>query len=646
MALGFMRRHRRWLYVFLWVVIAAFIILYIPAFRSADAGSPNEAVAEVGGEPISASEFQRAYQEQRSRIEQMYQGRLDPAMLAQMGLEQRVLASLEEGRLVTLEAKRLGLTATDEEVAHRIATNPMFQRNGKFLGAEEIRRWLALRGMTEQQFAEVFREEILSEKLRSLITDGVAATPSEVEREFRKRNEQVKLEYVKVEAEPFRAKVAVTDDEVKARFDAQKETYRVPEKRVVSYVLVDATALESRVTVTDGEIDTQYREHQDEYREPEQVCASHILVKVKATPETKEGHSEEEARKIAQGLLDQVKAGGDFAALAKKSSEDALSASQGGDLRCFGRGSFVPEFDEAAFNMKAGETSELVKSSHGFHIIRVASHQEDQVPPLSQVKERIRQSLRAEKVRNLTEQKASAVADSLARGKSLEDAAREQELTVQRSQPLGRGDLNPPLDNPALVARAFTMKRGETEKEQFGLSRGYAFISLLDIQDPRLPELKEVQDRVKQDLVTEKAMEAARAQAEQLRARAEKDGLDKAATSLGLVRKETQGLVGRGQPLAELGSSAALEEQAYALPEKTLSAPLRVASGYAVVRVLEKKAFDPAALATQKASLEESLREQKRGQLYRAYLSQARERFPVLRRPTVIARVVGGGRQP
>jgi peptidyl-prolyl cis-trans isomerase D len=646
MALGFMRRHKRYLYVFLWLVVLAFIALYIPAFTKQDgmAGSPSEEVAEVGGVPITVAEFDQQYRFVKQRYEQMYQGRLDPAMLAQMGLENQVLSSLVDDRLVALEAERLGITVSDEEVARRIANSPNFQRNGKFLGAVEIRRLLALRGMTEEQFTRDFRQGILGEKLRSLLTDGVMVTAADVEREYRSREEQVKLEYVKVEAEPLRAEASVSDDEVRARFEAQKETYRFPEKRVVSYVLVDSTALEPRVTVTDAEIDAHYRERQDDFREPEQVCASHILVKVKL-PESKEGHDEAEARKIAQGLLDQVKAGGDFAALAKKHSEDAGSASQGGDLRCFERGSMVPEFDGAAFGMKAGETSDLVKSSHGFHIIRVASHKEEQVPALSQVKERIRLGLRQQKVHALTEQKTAAVADALTRGKSMEDAAREQELTVQRSAPLSRSEPTPPLQSPALLARVFTLKRGETAKEPFNVGRAYAFVSLLDIQPSRLPELKEVQDRVKRDLTTEKAMEAARAKAEELHAQAEKDGLDKAAVALKLVRKETPTMVGRGQPLAELGTSAALEEVAYSLEVKALSPPVKVADGWAVVRVLEKKAFDPAAFAAQKDSVETTLREQKRDQLYRAYLGQARERFPVSRRPAVIARVVGGGRE-
>jgi peptidyl-prolyl cis-trans isomerase D len=646
MALGFMRRHKRYLYVFLWLVVAAFIVLYIPAFQEGvDAGSPAEPVAEVGGEPITAAEFEREYRQLRRRYEEMLRGR-DPAMLAQMGLENQVLGGMVEDRLVALEAERLGLGVSDDEVARSITLRPDLQQNGQFVGAAEVRRRLALQGMTEAQLARDHRQQLLGQKLHALLTDGVMVTPAEVEREFRRRNETVKLEFVKVESGPFRAQSTATDQEVAARFEAQKERYRFPERRIVSYLLVDNAALEARITVTDSEIDAYYRDHPQEFEQPAQVCASQIQVKVKADPAAKEGHPEAEARTIAEGLRDQAKAGADFAELARKHSEETFTAAQGGDIGCAERGqSFPPEVDAVVFAMNAGEISDPIKTSHGYHVMKVTSMREQKTRPLAEVKEQIRMQLRGTRSRQLTEQKTTAVADALSRRKSLEDAAREQELTVQRSGPLAKGEATAPLDNPALVARVFTMKAGDTSDEPFGTSRGYAFVTLLEVQPPRQPELKDVQERVKQDLIAEKALEAARLKAEEVRARAEKDGLDKAATALALVRKETPTPVGRGEALSELGTSAALEEAAYSLPEKTLSAPVKAGEGWAVIRVLERAAFDPAALAAQKESIESTLEDQKKNQLYRAYMSQVRDRFKVTRRPAVIARVVGGGPQ-
>jgi peptidyl-prolyl cis-trans isomerase D len=635
MALAFMRRHKKWLHVFLWMtipaMIIAFVALYIPT-EDARAGNPGGVLAEVGGQPITLGEYQRAYRRQRERLEQMYQGRLDPEMLERFGLKEQTLQSLVEQKLIALEAHRLGLTIDDEALAREMSTSPALQENGRFLGAAEVRRRLELRGISEQEFQESMRAEILGQRLLGVVTDGVTVSPAEVEREYRRRNEQVKVEYVLAEAPTSAPAEAPTDAEAQARFDGKPEAYRVPEKRVVSYVLIDAQALQSRVTITEAELQAYHREHKAEFRTPEQTCASHILVKVKATPEATEGHADEEAKTLAQAALDQVKGGADFATVAKKVSEDKGSAEQGGDRGCFGRGRMMPEFDDVAFTLPVGGTSDPVKTSMGYHIIRVNSRTEELDPPFSAVKERIRGTLLAQRTQSQAAAQAQQVDASLARGRKLDEAAREAGLTVQKSVPLARGAAEPPLDSPALVARAFELKPGETATEGFSVSGGQAFIALAEVQPSRVPAFSEVQARVKADLAQERAAERARQRATELRAHAEKDGLEKAAAAMGLVRKETPTPVGRGMALGDLGASLSLEQAAYELPVGALSEPVRVGAGYAVLRVLERKAFDAAAFDKEKDVVAAGMRDARKQQLFRAYMTQARQRFPVERR--------------
>jgi peptidyl-prolyl cis-trans isomerase D len=451
----------------------------------------------------------------------------------------------------------------------------------------------------------------------------------------------VKAEYVLVDKAPFRASAAATDDEARQRFESDRQAYRIPEQRAVQYLVVDEASLANRVAVTDREIEGYYADHKEEFKVPEEVCASHILVKVKAAPEG-EGHPDEEARKMAEAVLAQVKAGGDFAALARKSSEDKGSAPGGGDLGCFGRGRMLPAFENAVFDLKPGEVSELVKTDFGYHVIKLASRREEATPALSQVKDRIRQTLLAQRARTLVEEKMAAVSAPLRRGRGIEEAGREQGLAAKKSEPFSRGDTAPPpLSSPVLAARVFELKAGAVEPEPFTMPGGYVFVALAEVRPARVPELKEVEARVKADLLEEKALQAARSKAGEVKARAEKEGLEKAASALGLVRKETAGLVPRGQPLGDLGTGAALEDAAFSLPQGSLSDPVRAAAGYAVLRVLEKKAFDPAAYEGQKATIVAGLKDQRRQQLFRAYLAQARQRYPVERRPEAFQRVLG-----
>jgi peptidyl-prolyl cis-trans isomerase D len=641
MALAFMRRHRSMLNWMLVLVIASFIYFYIPTFFGPTKGSVGEALATVGGLPISVGEFQKAYLQTRQRYERVYQGRLNPEALKALGIEGQVLEGLVAERVVLLEAKRLGISVTDAEVAREIATSPNFQQDGHFIGADQIRRYLESTGTTTDEFEEQIRADLLRRRLQSLVTAGVAVSPAEAEEEFRRRNEEVKAEYVLVDAARFRSQVSVSDAEVAARFESRKESYRFPERRVVSYVLIDPDALQGRVTATDREIEAYYGEHRDEFVQPEEVCASHVLVKVKARPEDPEGHSDADAKKLAEGLLAQIKDGADLAAVAKAHSEDKGTASRGGDLGCFQRGRMVPEFDDAAFSLAAGKTSDLVKTSFGYHIIRVSSHKEETTPALSQVKARIRATLLGEKAAALADEKSATLAAALHGGKSLEDAAKEQGLTVAKSSPFARGEAPPPLASPAVTAKAFGLTLKQTSPDPLSLPRGTAFISLAEIQAPRLPQLDEVKARIKDELVEEAALAKARDAAAALKAKAEKDGLEKAATAQGLVRKETSGFVGRGSAMGDLGTSLALDTAVFVLAEKKLSDPIPVPDGVAIVRVLEKKPFDPQAFESQKASLISSLEAQKRQRLFQAYMAEARQRIVVDRRPDLMKRVVG-----
>ena len=315
MALGFMRRHRRWLFGFLWLVILAFIVLYIPAFDREEDQGLGLTVAQVADRKITLGEYQRSYQRARAMYQSMYQGRMNDDMLRRMGIEEQALQGLVDERILALEAERLGIRVDDETLKKRVATSPEFQQDGKFLGASEIRKRLERSGVTVKEFEESFRNSMLRERLVSLVTDSVQVSDAEAEKEFRRRNEQVKAEYVVVTAD--NGGLTATDDEVKARFESSKDAYAYPERRVLSYVLIDAPSLASRVTLTDRDLAAYYEANRDEMTQGEELCASHILVKVKASPEAKEGHADDEARRIAQSALDQIRLGADFAAVAK-----------------------------------------------------------------------------------------------------------------------------------------------------------------------------------------------------------------------------------------------------------------------------------------------------------------------------------------
>jgi peptidyl-prolyl cis-trans isomerase D len=640
MALDFLRRHQRVLVlrILLGVVVLSFIILYIPAFLTPGAEGAAQDVGSVNGVPITGAEFRRAYLRLRSQYERLY--RVDAARLDAMGLHDQVFDTLVDERVIELDAKSRGLRVSDRALAQEVAGNASLQENGRFIGAERLRRLLEAQGLSLDEFERSLRLDLLRRQLESLLADGVSVSPAEVEREYKRRNEQIKAEYVLVDAAPLKASLSASDDEVKAHFEPHKEDYRIPETRAVDYVLTSSETLKTQVSVTEGEIETYYKSHQHEYREPEQVCARHVMIRVKGASGP-QGHADEEAKKMAEQVLTQLKGGADFAATAKKFSEDPGMATKDGDLGCRPRGeSLGDEFDNVAFNLKPGTLSDVVKTQYGYHVILAYDYKAEKQKTVGEVREIVKTKMLDDKARALAEAKSTAMAKALAQGKSLAEAAEASGLKVEKFANLQQGEASPPFDGAA-ISRVFQLQAGETEKTPLKVPGGQVFVALGAINAPRLPELAQVVDRVKSDVITAKAMAIAKNRADEVRGKAASAGLEKAADGVGLTRKETPQLVSRGQPIGDLPAGVGLDEAAFALPVKTLSEPIRVTNGYAIVRVLEKKSVDPAAFEKDRASFESSLRENRRSQLFQAYLTQARQRYAIEKRPEAFRNLIG-----
>lgn len=641
MALGYLRQHQRWSRFLLVFVILGFVAFYIPAFYDAEAGGPSEELGRVDGKTITVGEFEKLYSRQRRQLEEMYRGRpVDSAMLKAFGIPDRVFDGLVEQRLVAAEARRLGIDVDPAAMAKAVSELPFFQENGRFVGGAEVRRRLERQGQRLDEFEAALRQELLRQRLEGLITDGVTVSKEEVEEEYRRRKEKIRAEYVFVDATPLEAPAAVTDGDLQARFEGNKEAYRIPEKRVLSFVLIDREALKKEVTVTDSEIESHFRSHAAEFRTEEQVCAHHILLNVKQTPDAKEGRTDADAKRVAEELVAKLRAGGDFEATARKMSDDTGTATRGGDLGCFGRGEMVPAFDNAAFSAEIGAITDPVKSPYGYHVIRVDKREDAKEPALSEVSDRIRTQLSETRSRARAEEKAQSFATALTKAGKLETAAASAGLELQATAPISREETPDPLMSPTAITEAFRLKADEASLQAYPVPRGFVFVAVKEIQPSKLPTLEEVKDQLRRDVVRGKAREEAKKKAEALRSRAETEGLQKAASGLGLTRKETPQLVGRGQPLGDVAPSAALDKTVFAMPQGSLGV-VAAGHGYAVLRVLEKTPFDPVEFEKERAGVAEALRQEKRQRLFEAFLDQARQRAAIVKRTDRLNRVVG-----
>ena len=277
-----MRRHKGWLKWSLFFVVVAFILLYIPSYLQTP-GMPvgaNDVVATVDGRDITVKRFRRAYLQQIQAYRNQFGGNMDERLLRQLGIDQQIVQRMIDEEAALAEAHRLGIGASDAEVRERVKALPYFQENGQFIGEARYRQMLQMANppLRPDEFEDQIRRSIAVEKLRGALTDWITVSDREVESEFKRRNEKVKLAYVNFPADRFRENVTVTDAEIAAAFEANKNDYRIPEKRKVKFATVDTQAIRERTQVSAEDVRRHYEDNQEQYSTPEQVRASHILL--------------------------------------------------------------------------------------------------------------------------------------------------------------------------------------------------------------------------------------------------------------------------------------------------------------------------------------------------------------------------------
>jgi peptidyl-prolyl cis-trans isomerase D len=633
-----MRQHRSWLKWSLGLVVLSFVIFYIPEFMrstGADAAA-GETIANVSGHEITAGEFRRTYQAQLQAYRASYGGNMSEQLLKQLGIDQQILQQLVDERAALAEADRLGIKASDEEVRQRIFSMPAFQENGNFIGDQRYQQLLRMQRppLSPSEFEDSVRRSVAVEKLRATVTDWLSVADKDLEQEYRRRNDKVKLAVVGFTADTFRKDVTASDADIASYFEAHKADFKIPEKRKIRYLLIDVEAMRAKVNVPPADIERAYNNNIEQYTTPEQVRASHILLKT-------EGKDDAAVKAKIEDLLKQARAGADFAELAKKYSEDEGSAKNGGDLDYFQRGRMVAEFDQVAFSMQPGQISDPVKTQYGYHIIKLVDKKPATTKTLAEVRQQLADQLAYERAQAQAADLAQKLEREISRPVDLDRVARANALTVQESGFFARDEpimgLGPA---PEATARAFDMKQGDVSGST-RVSRGYVFLALIAKQDPYVPKLDEVKERVRDEVVKEKARTLSKQKAVEIAAKLKSAAdFEKAAKAAGVEAKTTD-LVTRDSPIPDLGSAPAVEDAAFKLPVGAVSEAIATDNGSAVIKVLEKKETTPEEWNTAKDRFREDLLTDRRNRFFTAYMAKAKQRMKIEVNRETLQRAIG-----
>jgi peptidyl-prolyl cis-trans isomerase D len=634
-----MRRHKGWLKWSLAAVVLTFIFFYIPEFIGPDQSMlSGDRLATIDSRSISVTDFRRRYMAQVQAYRSSYGGNLTDDILQQMQVPQQVLQQMIQEKAELSEAERAGITVSDAEVRAQIIAIPGLQENGQFIGEQRYRALLKQQTppLTPGDFEQSVRESLMLDKFRAGLTEWMTVSDAELEREHKRRNEKVTLDVVAVLADNFKTQVNPTDAELSGHYDKNQERYRIPDRRKIKYVRINPAELAASIKVPKEDVERSYNEQLGKYTTPEQIRASHILL-------TTEGKDDAAVRAQAEQVLKEAKSGADFSALAKKYSQDEVSAAQGGDLDYFSRGRMVAAFDTAAFALAPGEMSDLVKTEFGYHIIKLTDRKPAIVRPLSDPA--VYKEIEGALLRDQAEAQATQYADTMiAEAKTpaaLDKSAASRGLTVEESGFFARGGMIEGLGPQSPVSMAAFDLADNAVSEPIAGPTGRVIFYVSGKQDAYLPKLDEVRSRVRDDVIQERSVALAKQRADVLATQLKNAANFQAAAKAAGLEAVTTNPIARDGVIPNIGRSPEIEAIAFSSPVGTVSNAIPTPQGAAIVKVASRVDVSPADFAMAKDKFRMEMLGERRSRFYQTYMEKARTKMKIDIDPEALKRAVG-----
>lgn len=575
----FVRTHTRLLqFLLLILILPSFVIFGVQGYSKFTEGG-NATVAKVAGVAITQGEWDASHQQQVERIRRQSPN-VDIKLLDTPAARAETLDALVRERVMATAIDKLHLTVTDERLQRLFVSDPQFAtlRNADGSVNKDV---LAAQGMSSESFAARLRQDLSLQQVQGGITASALSPAVNVGQALDALLQRREIHSQRFDAREYLAKVNPSDAEIEAFYKLQEASFRAPEQATIEYVVLDLAGIKKAIPVPEEDLRKYYAENAARYTAAEERHARHILIKADkgAAPDVRQ-----KAKARAEALLIEArKTPAGFADLAKKNSDDAGSAVQGGDLDFFGRGAMVKPFEDAAFAMKPGEISNVVESDFGYHIIKLEAVRGGEKKPFEAVRpvieDEVRQQLASKRWAEAAEQFTNAVYEQSDSLQPVIDKLKLEKRTasVQRTPAQG---VTGALASAKLLDSVFgndaIKNKRNTDAVEVGPNQ-LASARVLQHQPARTLPLAEVRDAVRQRLIISQAD-----------ALAVKDGTARLAQLKADANSGTltgPALVSRAQPM---GLSRKALEAVMAAEASKLPALLGVAldgQGYLVVRI-------------------------------------------------------------
>jgi peptidyl-prolyl cis-trans isomerase D len=579
------------------LVMVAFSMLTYLVPNYGSGGGNDTVVAQVGNESVTQPDVQKM-------IQSVMRGRQISADILPNYIP-TIIDNMISDRALAYQAAEMGYQISDEELRKGIQQMaPSLFQNGQFVGKDTYRGMLQQQGLTIDEFEADVRRQLLITRLRNIALEATVVTQAEIEQEYKKKNEKIKIEYVKLPTDKYKSEATPSLEDMQAYFKTNASRYMVPETKNLAILIADQSKIEASIAAPEDELQKIYSRDQNPYRIPESVKVRHILLKT-------EGKSPDEDTKIkaqADDLLKQVRSGANFRDLVKKYSEDTGSVEKGGEYELPKDGQMVPEFEKAAFSLKPGESA-VIKTTYGYHILQVMSHDQPRLKPFAEVKAEIASNYKKQKVNDLMQQASDRAQAALQKDPAHpEKVAAEFDMQLVRAQNVEPGK---PIDavgpSPDFENSIASLKKGEVSQPVLLADNKIALAVVTDIVPPRASIFEEVKDKVRDALSQNRISSIVQKHATELLDKAKATGdLAKAAKSMGLEVK-TSDAVARNGAIEGIGSAMYLAD-AFARKTGDLIGPFATPDGTVVARIVAHIDPDMSKLPEQRASIRDEIK--------------------------------------
>jgi len=566
------------------------------------------------GETISQ---ERVTQQARQQLQQRNPQYAANPMIVSL-FEQQVGQQLVQQQILLAEANKLGIKATDNDVAQYLRTGQAGQvlfPNGKFIGKDQYASLIATRfDMSVPQFEEGVKHDIAIRRLESLITAGVTVGDKEARDFYLKNNIKLKFDYAVISSDDIRKQINPSDADLQVFFKKNAARYAtaVPEQRIITYFAFTPNEVPGGVAQpTQQEIQQYFTAHQSEYSVPEQSKSRHILIKVAPGADAK---TDAAAKAKAEVLVKQIQGGANFADLAKKNSDDPGSKDTGGELGFAQRGHMVPEFDNAIFTQKIGDTK-IIKTQFGYHIVQVEERQAARTQQLNDVLPTIQATLIRQKSVAAQENYARALMSEAIKN-GLQKTAAAHHLQVVTTPPVNAQGVIPALpDGSQVIARAFDSKQGDPpQSAQTG--EGYAIFQVTGVNAAHAPNFADWKSHIEDDYRSEQVPALLSQKTAELAAKAKSmNDLGKAAKEMGATVK-TSDFVGQNSQVPDFGAVGRVAPQMFEMNPGTITGPINAGRTGVVAKLLLKQEPSPDEIAKNLDQTRDQLLDQKRQEAF------------------------------